>query len=109
MFSDVADASDEYDKIDVSEPAILGGRVTFKITLKRTCPQNNWLYTFQSFNRVFYEDNTIIIGKVNNTGKDTSTYTLTLMNATSDYHKLKISFYCDSEPVDTVTLDLIGK
>ena len=60
---------------------------------------------------MFYsEDNAIIIE--NSTRKVKTTYTLTLMNATSTYHNTNISFYCHSEsqdPVDTVTLDLISK
>jgi len=105
---DAADASDVYDTIDVSDPAILGGRVTFTIMLKRTCSQSKWQYRLGNANQVFIEDTTIII--VNKTGKVNNTYTLTLMNATSTYHKTNISFYCDSQvPVDTVTLNLIGK
>jgi len=109
----VAGASDVYGKIDVSNPAILGGQVTFAITLNRTCSnytgKYNWQYTLQNIKQVFYpEDNVIIIE--NTTGKVNTTYTLTLMNATSTYHKTNISFYCDSGVlVDTVTLDLIGK
>ena len=112
ILADVADASDGYDKIDVSEPAILGGQVTLTITLKKTCSvAYNWQYTFQNANQVFSADNATIIEKVNYTERVNTTYryTLTLMNAKSDY-KTNISFYCDGEvPVDTVTLDLIGK
>ena len=101
---DVADARDTYDKIRVSEPAILRGRVTFTITLKRTCLPNNWKYTFNNTEHLFYEDDSISIGEVNNT------YTLTLVNAAPTYKKTNILFYCNSQvPVDTVTLDLIGK
>ena len=108
IFLDAADASDVYDTIDVSDPASLGGRVTFTIMLKRTCSQSKWQYRLGNANQVFIEDTTIII--VNKTGKVNNTYTLTLMNATSTYHKTNISFYCDSQvPVDTVTLNLIGK
>jgi len=111
ILADVADASDEYAKIDVSEPAILGGRVSLTIMLKKTCSvAHYWQYTFQNANQVFSADNATIIEKVNNTGRVNTTYqyTLTLMNATSNYKT--ISFYCDSEvPIDTVTLDLIGK
>ena len=112
ILADVADASDGYDKIDVSETAILGGRVTLTITLKTTCSvAYNWRYTFQNAPQMFHADNATIIEKVNYTEivNTTYRYTLTLMNAKSDY-KTNISFYCDSEvPVDTVTLDLKGK
>jgi len=112
ILADVADASDGYDKIDVSETAILGGRVTLTITLKTTCSvAQNWRYTLQNATpQVFFADNATIIGKVNYTERINTTYTLTLMNATSVYHTSNISFFCDGEvPVDTVTLDLIGK
>jgi len=110
ILADVADASDGYDKIDVSEPAFLGGRVTLTITLRKTClVAHYWQYAFQNANQVFSADNATIIEKVNYTERVNTTYTLTLMNATSDY-KTNISFYCASEvPIDTVTLDLKGK
>ena len=105
---DAADASDVYDTIDVSDPAMLGGRVTFTIMLKKTCSQSKWQYRLGNANQMFIEDTTITI--VNKPGKVDNTYKLTLMNATSTYHKTNISFYCDSQvPVDTVTLNLIGK
>jgi len=111
ILADVADASEGYDKIDVSKPAILGGRVTLTITLRKTCSMKHiWGYTFKNASQMFFADNATIIEKVNNTGRVNTTYTLTLMKATSVYHKTNISFYCDSRvPVDTVTLDLIGK
>ena len=101
----VAGESDVYGRIDVSKPAILGGRVTFTLTLNRTCSQQYWQYPYRNTNQVFhYEENTIDIGEFNNT------FTLTLINAMSTYHKTNISFYCDSDvPLDTVRLDLIGK
>jgi len=105
MFSDVADASEAYEKVDVSAPAILGGQVTFTITMQKNCSHPfSWQFTFRNATEVFYDDgNTIIIRK------DKNTYTLTLMNATSNYHKSNITFICDQIPIDTVTLDLIGK
>jgi len=105
MFSDVADASEAYEEVDVSAPAILGGQVTFTITMQKNCLQPlSWQYTFRNATKVFYNDgNTITIRK------DNSTYTLTLKNATSNYHKSNITFICDQIPIDTVTLDLIGK
>ena len=95
----------------MSEPAILGGRVTLTITLKKTCSvAYNWQYTFRNEPQMFHADNATLIEKVNYTERVNTTYRLTLMNAKSDY-KTNISFYCDSEevPMDTVTLDLIGK
>jgi len=88
---------------------MLGGQVTFTITLNRTCSQTDWHYKCGNANQLFYpEDNAIIIE--NTTGNVNTTYTLTLMKATSTYHKTNISFHCGSEdPVDTVRLDLIGK
>jgi len=105
MFSDVADASEAYEKVVVSAPAILGGQVTFTITMQKNCLHPlSWQYTFRNATKVFYNDgNTITIRK------DNSTYTLTLKNATSNYHKSNITFVCDQIPIDTVTLDLICK
>ena len=105
MVSDVADASKTYGKIDVSAPAIVGGQVTFTITMQRGCSQfDNWHYTFQKTKQIFHDDgNTVVIRKNENT------YTLTLKNATSAYHKLNITFQCHQNPTDTATLELIGK
>ena len=103
-FLGVADASDAYGKIDVSVPAIFGGRVTFTITLQRTCPFYNWKYSFQNAWQMFYDDDeSTVLDKVN------TTYMLTLKNATSTYHQSNISFLCDVYTVDTVTLELISK
>jgi len=100
----VADASDAYGKIDVSVPAIFGARVTFTITLKRTCPYYKWQYSFQNARQMFYDDDeSIVLEKVN------KTYVLTLKNATPIYHQSNISFLCDVHTVDTVTLELISK
>ena len=105
MVSGVANANEDYGKIVVSAPAIEGRPVTFTITMQRNCTQNdNWHYTIQNSTQLFHnDDNTTIIQKNKNT------YTLTLNNASSTYHKLNISFVCDRIPIDTVTLNLIGK
>jgi len=105
MVLGVANANEAYGKIDVSVPAIVGGPVTFTITMQGNCSQyDNWHYTIQNSKQFFHnDDNTTIIRK------DKNTYTLTLNNATSTYHKSNISFVCYRIPKDTVTLDLIGK
>jgi len=105
MVSDVADTSKTYGKVDVSVPAIIGGQVTFTITMQRGCSHfDNWHYTFKNTKQIFHEDgNTVDIKKNNNT------YTLTLKNATSTYHKSNITFQCHQNQTDTVTLELIGK
>ena len=105
MVSGIANANEAYGKIVVSAPAIEGGPVTFTITMQRNCSQyDNWHYTAKNSTQLFHnDDNTTIIRK------DKNTYTLTLNNATSTYHKSNISFVCYRIQKDTVTLDLIGK
>jgi len=109
MVSCFANEKDAYGKIYFSAPAILGGQVTFTITMQRGCSQyDNWYYTLYYSNsytkQMFHDDNNTTIIR-----NDKNTYTLTLNNATSTYHKSNISFVCDQIPIDTVTLDLIGK
>ena len=100
----VAYAKEVYGKIDVSYPVLIGGQVTFKITLQRTCQQyGNWQLTFQGTRQMFYNGKETTIMKVN------TTYILTLKNATSTYHRSDILFLCDGKMVDIVTLDLVGK
>jgi len=105
MVSGAANANEAYEKIVVSAPAIEGGQVTFTITMQRNCLHNDtWHYTFQNAKYWFYGDgNTTIIRE------DKNTYTLTLKNVSSTYHKSNISFVCDQKTIDTVTLDLISK
>jgi len=104
MVSGAANANEAYEKIDVSAPAIVGGQVTFRITMQRNCSHSDtWNYTIQHANQLFHDDNSTIIRK------DKNTYTLTLKNATSTFHKLKISFVCDQNTIDTVMLDLRGR
>jgi len=105
MVSGVANANKADGKIDVSAPAIAGGQVTFTITMQRNCSgKDNWHYTVQNARQLFHDDNNTVIIR-----KDTNTYTLTVKNATSTYHKSNISFVCDKFTLDTVTLDFSGK
>ena len=105
MVSGLAYANKADGKIDVSAPAIVGGQVTFTITMQRNCSQyDNWYYTIYDTKQMFHDDNNLTIIR-----KDKNTYRLTLNNATSTYHKSNISFVCDQILIDTVTLDLISK
>jgi len=106
VVSAVANAKEAYGKIDVSAPAIVGGQVTFRITMMMNCSHtDNWHYTIGNISKqLFHVDNSTTIIR-----KDKNTYTLTLKNATSTYHKSNISFVCGQIPIDTVTLDLRGK
>jgi len=105
MVSGVANANEAYEKIDISAPAIVGGQVTFTISMQRNCSQyDNWHYTINKTTQLFQDGNNTITIR-----NDKNTYTLTLKNATSTYHKLNISFVCDKNTTDTVSLDLRGE
>ena len=64
MVSGFANANEAYGKIVVTAPAILGGQVTFTITIQN-CSHENWHYTFTGSTELFYDDaNTTIIREI---------------------------------------------
>jgi len=58
---------------------MLEGQVTFTITLKRACQQDDWQYTINEARLMFYKDDEKVKEKINNTN------TMTLKSATSNY------------------------
>jgi len=58
---------------------MLEGQVTFTITLKMACPQDDWQYTINEARLMFYNNDEKVKEKINNTN------TMTLKSATSNY------------------------
>ena len=99
----LSDTGIVFDSIDVTTPAILRRHITFTLNTERNCSTVHWRYTYNHSTHIFNAAKHVVMTSIE------GTHVLTLIHVSSAYNRSVVSFECDGQRVDHVTLNLLGK